>query len=465
MITSGIEVATRTGAARTVGGRPISEIRFPRMGTSLAVTAAVLASTAPSLLPRSAQTQAVFTGTLVAVALTVAWAVRTTIRPRHCSSRRLRAATACFASVATIAGLYSNLLWQNSLRSAMHTDTVSWRYPVDIAGGALCIALVLCGCGLAVRQTCTALGTRRTTVVIAVAVLLGSIVVAPSARSAMLAAYSASNSAAEAGTVAPTSTTRSGGTGSLVPWHTLGREGRKFVSGGTDSQTVRSYVGLESAPTSDLRVDLAVSEMVRAGAFDRAVVVVAIPTGSGWVDENAVTGAEVRFGGDVATVALQYSNKPSWATFLFAEDDARHSADALVRAVTRRAADSPSPPSVAVYGQSLGAVAGSDAYLGARGTAPHLCGAVWAGPPAGAVDTASATVLANSSDPVVRWSARLIWSPPDLAGAHRDAPMPTWLPFISFLQTSVDLVGALDMDPGHGHRYGTDQGSELPQCP
>ncbi|MDO9176351.1 MAG: alpha/beta-hydrolase family protein, partial [Actinomycetota bacterium] len=102
---------------------------------------------------------------------------------------------------------------------------------------------------------------------------------------------------------------------------------------------------------------LAVSEMERAGAFERSVVVVAIPTGSGWVDENAITGAERTFGGDVATVAVQYSDKPSWATFLFAEDDARRSANAVVRAVATRAAAEPTTPKVVVYGQSLGSVA------------------------------------------------------------------------------------------------------------
>ncbi|MGB6277216.1 MAG: alpha/beta-hydrolase family protein, partial [Rhodococcus sp. (in: high G+C Gram-positive bacteria)] len=99
-----------------------------------------------------------------------------------------------------------------------------------------------------------------------------------------------------------------------------------------------------------------------------------------------------------------------------------------------------------------------------RHTDPRICGAVWAGPPAGAVDTDGATVLANSSDPVVRWSADLLWSPPNTSTTRPDAPSPMWLPLVSFVQTSIDLAAALDVDPGHGHRYGTDQGTSMPRC-
>lgn len=360
--------------------------------------------------------------------------------------------------------VYSNILWQNQLRAAMGTRTVDWHYAVDVVGGAACVALSLWGTGLATRRMCTTLGGVRSTVLIAVVGMLFYLVAAPALWSAMSKSFSASNSALDDSVTAPNTTTRSGGPDSLVPWGTLGREGRKFVSGGIAADTVRTYVGLDSAPTLDRRAALAVADMERAGAFDRSVVVVAIPTGSGWVDENAVTGAEARFGGDVATVAVQYSDKPSWATFLFAENEARSSAEAVTRAVAARAATQSTPPQIVVYGQSLGAVAGSDTYLSLRRTDPVICGAVWAGPPAGAVNTDGATVLANSSDPVVRWSADLLWSAPDPTATHHDAPTPMWLPIVSFVQTSVDLAAALDVDAGHGHRYGIDQGTSMPRC-
>jgi uncharacterized membrane protein len=200
-----------------------------------------------------------------------------------------------------------------------------------------------------------------------------------------------------------------------------------------------------------------VRELERAGGFDRGHVVVAAPTGSGWIDANAVAGFESVYGGDVALVAVQYSSTPSWVTFVLDRDAAIDAAAALVAAV-RSHLDTLDPahrPQLHVYGQSLGAVGVAAAFDG--GTAPGRCEALLAGPPAGSVRAEGGTVLANSSDPVIRWQPSLLWSPPDLSRARVDAPLPAWLPVIGFLQTTVDLLFALDAAPGHGHRYGPDQ--------
>jgi uncharacterized membrane protein len=117
-------------------------------------------------------------------------------------------------------------------------------------------------------------------------------------------------------------------------------------------------------------------------------------------------------------------------------------------------------PNVYLYGQSLGSVGAAAAFA----EAGPACAALYAGPPAGTVRPDGATVLANTSDPVVRWSPRLLLLPPRLDGTRPDAPSPGWLPVVSFVQTTVDLLGALDAPAGHGHRYGTDQGTALPDC-
>ncbi|MFI8566796.1 alpha/beta-hydrolase family protein [Rhodococcus sp. NPDC078407] len=465
MIASVTGSSGRVGTARGVGAHPRSTgIRLPRIETTLALTVAVSIASAPGLLPRPAATQALLTGTTMAIALAVAWSARRALGPRQPARSAARAWAASMGTCISIGAMYWNLLWQNRLRTVMEAPEVDWHYAVDVVGGATCVALVLWGIGRATRRTATALGGVRSIIVIAVVGVLTYAVAVPALRSAVSASFAASNSTLDETVTAPNTTTRSGGLDSLVPWGTLGREGRKFVTGGLLPTTVRTYVGLDSAPTLDRRVELAVADMERAGAFDRRVVVVAIPTGSGWVDENAITGAESRFGGDVATVAVQYSDKPSWATFLFAEEEARRSAEALADAVAARAATKSAPPQIVLYGQSLGAVAGSEAYGSLRQTDPGVCGAVWVGPPAGTVNTDGATVLVNSSDPVVRWSVNLLWSAPDSTATHHDAPTPVWIPFVSFVQTSVDLAAALDVNDGHGHRYGTDQGTSMPLC-
>ncbi|MBM4513831.1 hypothetical protein GS438_12570 [Rhodococcus hoagii] len=253
---------------------------------------------------------------------------------------------------------------------------------------------------------------------------------------------------------------------SLVPWSTLGAEGRRFVAGISDPRSVRTYVGLDSAPEPGARARLAVAELERAGGLRRAHVVVAVPTGSGWIDGEAARGLERRFAGDVAIVGMQYSYAPSWATFVFGRADAEASARALFAAVAARIGELPATerPALHVYGQSLGSIGGSAIFDDVADQRARTCSVLWAGPPAGSVRTDDATVLANSSDPVVWWSPALLTRAPDLTHARVDAPVPQWIPVVSFLQTGIDLVFALNAPSGHGHRYGDDQGLAMRDC-
>ena len=113
----------------------------------------------------------------------------------------------------------------------------------------------------------------------------------------------------------PTSPTRSGSPASLVPWDTLGKEGRRFVAAGREPaqlgaaagrpgvEPIRAYVGLESAPDPQARADLAVAELDREGAFSRPVIGVITTTGTGWVDDPVADSIEAIYGGDTALVA------------------------------------------------------------------------------------------------------------------------------------------------------------------
>ena len=108
--------------------------------------------------------------------------------------------------------------------------------------------------------------------------------------------FSVRNDITPEGIVQPTSALRSGSPASLVPWDSLGREGRKFVATGPTSEQIaaftgkpamspiRAYAGLESADTAEQRAQLAVDDLQRAGGFQRGTLVVATTTGSGWVD-------------------------------------------------------------------------------------------------------------------------------------------------------------------------------------
>ena len=154
-------------------------------------------------------------------------------------------------------------------------------------------------------------------------------------------AYSANNKSTSPGVVQPTSPYRSGSPASLVPWSTLGEQGRDFTGAGSGvgptaaeigafsgrpaMEPIRAYVGLESAATLDARVQLALRELDRTHAWSRKVIVVFTTTGTGWIDERAASPLEYMFNGDTAEIGLQYSYLPSWVSFLV---DAQKAADA-----------------------------------------------------------------------------------------------------------------------------------------
>src|SRR5690606_526997 len=72
-------------------------------------------------------------------------------------------------------------------------------------------------------------------------------------------------------------------------------------------EPIRVYAGLRAAETPEQQATLALHELIRMGAFDRSILVVITPTGTGWIDPAAVDSLEYLHAGDVASVALQYS--------------------------------------------------------------------------------------------------------------------------------------------------------------
>ncbi|QCQ91854.1 alpha/beta-hydrolase family protein [Rhodococcus sp. SGAir0479] len=431
---------------------------LPRVSTSLAVAGATVVSLTPSLLPRSPVVQGVLTGILVAASWGAAAALG---RLRHRSvAAPVPRAVAVLAGVSTVVwSVASADHWQNALRSAMALPAAGATHWAQVGFWAVAVCLLAFGITRGVAKGVRRLGPLRVAALAGVAVPLLGLVAAPATVSAATQHFRTASSVVDPSLVARQSD-------SLVPWSSLGVEGRRFVAGVSDTRSVRTYVGLDSAPDVDARAALAVRELDRAGGFARGHVVVAVPTGSGWIDGEAARGIERRFDGDVATVGQQYSYAPSWWTFLFGRADAERSARALFTAVSEHVAAMPADtrPALHVYGQSLGSLGGS-AIFADDAARERTCSVLWAGPPAGAVDVGRGTaVLANTSDPVVWWSPELATNPPDLSRARVDAPVPQWIPFASFVQTTVDLVFSLDAPTGHGHRYGEDQGLSMPRC-
>ena len=213
-----------------------------------------------------------------------------------------------------------------------------------------------------------------------------------------------------------TGPTISGGPGSLVSWESLGREGRRHavlfarptplppgdrpegmpegdwsiprVMGVPAVATpIQVYVGLDAAATITERVDLALAEMDRTDAWSRSLLMLASPTGSGYINYIATNAVQYFTLGDCATVTLQYSKRPSPLS-LTKVGDAREQNRLLWMRILSRLRDVPpgDRPKVVVFGESLGAHTSQDAFLHWGTLGPQALGldrALWIGTPSG----------------------------------------------------------------------------------
>jgi uncharacterized membrane protein len=325
--------------------------------------------------------------------------------------------------------------------------------------------------------------------------------------------FSVRNRITPEGVVQPTSSLRSGGTQSLVPWDSLGREGRKFVATGPTvdeitqltkrpaKQPIRAYAGLESADTTEERAALAVRDLTRAGGFARKNLLVVSTTGSGWVDPASADTFEYLTDGDSAIVAIQYSYLPSWISYLVDQKKAREAGRALFDAVygTWSTLPEASRPRLYVAGESLGSFGGEAAFSGEDDIRNRTAGALFVGPPnfntlfreftdgrdSGSPeiepvfkggrtvrftndptsgippqqapwDGPRALYLMHSSDPIVWWTPRLLFSKPDWMREARGPDVlhqVVWIPVLTFWQVTADLPFAVGVPSGHGHKY------------
>lgn len=311
----------------------------------------------------------------------------------------------------------------------------------------------------------------------------------------------------------PTSALRSGGPGSLVPWDSLGYEGRAFTGSGPTAarigafthraalEPVRAYAGVQTADSTEGRAARAVADLRRAGGFERKNLLVMTTTGSGWVDPAAVDSFEYLADGDTASVALQYSYLPSWLSYLVDQSKAREAGRELFDAVYDVWSKLPQDhrPRLFVAGESLGSFGGEAAFSGEYDLRNRTAGTLFAGPPnfntlfrefsdhrepgspeiepvykegrtVRFTDDPDAAVapqdrpwdgtrvlyLMHPSDPIVWWSPELALTEPDWIGETPGTDVlgsMVWFPFVTFWQVTADLPFSTGVPDGHGHRY------------
>jgi uncharacterized membrane protein len=274
---------------------------------------------------------------------------------------------------------------------------------------------------------------------------------------------------------------------------------------------VQVYVGLDAAPTPRARVDLALAEMDRTGAFDRSLIMLASPTGTGYVNYVAVAAAQYLTLGDVATVTMQYSKRPSPLS-LTKVKDAREQNRLLWLRILQHLHDRPPAhrPRVVVFGESLGAHTSQDVFLHWGTLGPEALGidrALWIGTPYGSgwmhqitgperfdVDKDAVAVVndfaqlealgddrrsrlryvlvSHDNDGVTKFGPDLLTTAPAWLGAGRPMPEgvpgasprgipPTmrWQPITTFFQSLVDMKNA--QVPGAYRAWGHDYRPDL----
>lgn len=353
---------------------------------------------------------------------------------------------------------------------------------------------------------------------IAVVAVLVLFLVNGAVNNVLIAAVASSSELADKGShpgvEQPSEPERSGSDASRENWDSLGMEGRRFVSSGPSAEEIesftgapaktpiRAYVGAADADSIDDAADRVLAELERTGAFDRAVLAVATTTGRGWVNESVAGPLEYMFGGDTAIASMQYSFLPSPIAFLADRDSPREAGRALFDRVYDAVQDLPedSRPTLVAFGESLGAYGGQDAFGGTRDMVARTDGALWVGNPNFTKQWTEATadrdsgsreilpVIAggryvrfagrpsdleigtpweqprvvywqHASDPITWWSPDLVLHQPDWLREERGVdvdPGVRWFPFVTFWQTTFDMIFSTDVPQGYGHNYGVD---------
>ncbi len=493
------------------------------------------ASLTPSLLPRTLGMQGVLSGVSLAAGYGLGvfgrwlWGYLELPLP---TARRQRTVTLSAAGICLATALLflrQAAEWQNSIRVLMELDPVDTAHPIRVGIIAAVVAILLLGVGrlfgLLFRISAHWLSDHLPRKVANVLGVFSAVAVFWLVINGVLldfvirttdASFRQVDALMEPDVEEPASPLRTGSAESLVAWADLGRRGREFVASGPRPtelrefldpldpeevmEPIRVYVGLNSAESIQERARLALEELERVDAFSRSVLVVATPTGTGWIDPDAINTLEYLHGGDVATVAVQYSYLPSWLSLMAEAEYGDETARALFREVYGRWTDLPEDarPELYLYGLSLGALNSDLAADLYDIIADPFHGALWAGPPFRSTTWRQVTdgrepdspawlprfrdgsvirfanqdngldiheaewgplrivYLQYASDPITFFDQSALYRQPEWMEEPRGpdvSPELRWYPVVTMLQLAVDIAAGDTAPVGYGHVY------------
>lgn len=489
------------------------------------------AALTPTLIPRSYLTQGILAGSCFALGYLggVFWRwlwdylelPEPSIRSRIAVNRILIVASLIVA----IIFLWRAADWQNSIRAVMSMEPVETAHPFKVCVVALLafLALLILGRTFAFVTHSLARGIRRfipRRIANVAGVLVAALVFWSIADNLFLrtafrvldSSFRARDALLEPDRAQPTEPGRTGSAASLVKWAELGRAGREYIASGPSADTIsaftgrsalqpiRVYVGLRGGDTAQARAQLALDELKRQGGFERSILVVATPTGSGWIDPSAMDTIEYLQDGNIASVAIQYSYLNSPLSLLVQPEYGVEAARALFVAVYSYWTTLPKSgrPRLFLHGLSLGAMNSEKSAELFEMIGDPISGALWSGPPfesriwqaittsrnAGSpewlpefrdsrfvrfMNQNGSTVpgatawgplrvvyLQYASDPITFFNYADLYRRPAWMNAPRGpdvSPDLQWYPFVTMLQLALDMAVATGTPMGYGHVF------------
>jgi uncharacterized membrane protein len=415
--------------------------------------------------------------------------------------------------------------WQNSIRTVMKMTPVETAHPLKVCVIALITFAVLLVLGRLFAFVARFLAVRTKRVIprklanvlgVLIAGLLfwsiASNVLVRTAFNALDSSFRELDALQEPERPQPAAPDRTGSSASLVKWQELGRMGRRFIASGPNAteisavtgqpaqDPVRVYVGLGSRDTAQARAKLALEELKRQHGFQRKVLIVVTPTGTGWVDPSAMDTVEYLHHGDVASVAMQYSYLNSPLSLLFQPEYGAEASRALFAEIYGYWTSLPKDkrPKLYLHGLSLGAMNSEKSAELFETIGDPIAGALWSGAPFESRIWRSITDNRNPGSPA--WlpkfrDGRFVrfmnqngptvppdtpWGPMRVvylqyasdaitffdygdayqAPAWMDAPRGPdvsselrWYPIVTMLQLALDMAVATNTPMGFGHVY------------
>jgi uncharacterized membrane protein len=488
-------------------------------------------SLTPSLLPRTFVTQGILSGACAAAGYGIGIAGKGLWRylelpvPRADFHRAMKLGGVAICLIVALTFLPRAAYWQNSIRELMGLSPVSDMYPFAVSLVALATFAILFATARLFKLTFHFASSRAVLFLprrvasvlglISAAVLFWAVVSGIIFRAALHAAdsaYKQYDALIEPETAPPVNPVKTGSAASLLQWEELGRAGRDFVSSGPSAQDlsaflgrealepVRVYAGLRSAETVQERARLALRELERAGGFERSVLIVIVPTGTGWIDPAAMDPVEYLHAGDVASVAIQYSYLASPLSLLVEPGYGGEAARALFSEIYGHWTKLPETnrPKLYLHGLSLGALSSEQSADLVELIGDPIQGALWSGAPFPSKTWQSFTAnrdpgspywlprfrdgsfvrftsqrnalaipgarwgpirlvyLQYASDPVTFFDVRSFYRKPDWLASPRGPDVSghfQWYPVVTFLQLLADMARSTTTPAGYGHVY------------